>query len=56
LLVSPAHWSTHGRRDFAFQKDLLAERYDIVVRRDNAVEAVGLLGVHHDDFSSALAK
>jgi hypothetical protein len=40
-----AHWSTHGRRDFASRKDLAAERYDVMVRRDNAVEAAGLLGL-----------
>jgi hypothetical protein len=43
-----AHWATHGRREFASWKDLVAKRYDVVVRRDNPVEAVGLLGVHND--------
>jgi hypothetical protein len=43
LIGFVAHWFTRGRRDFASLKGLAAERYALVVRRENAADAARLL-------------
>lgn len=38
-----AHWATHGRRDFASARTLVAEQYDVLVPDENAQQARLLL-------------
>ena len=38
-----AHWSTHGRRDFASVRTLAAEQYDVMVAKGQAEQASMLI-------------